>query len=155
MQIKLKNLLVMLPIMLTLIGTITAIMTYVNLTAEQNFASAWATAFTFAFVVMLPAGGLIFAAMNKLVNRVFSTLPQVQKKLLQGVLMAVVMESIMAIVTTVTNHEQLAFQQFFGVFINSFLYALPVGLTFACLMTFVLHPKLERFLAAPAAEVSN
>ncbi len=142
----------MLPIMLTLIGTITAIMTYVNLSAEQNFVSAWATSFIFAFVVMLPAGGLIFAAMNKLVNRLFYTLPQMQKKLLQGVLMAVVMESIMAIVTTVTNHEQLAFQQFVAVFINSFLFALPVGITFACLMTFVLQPKLERFLATPTTE---
>ncbi|MDU0356442.1 DUF2798 domain-containing protein [Paraglaciecola aquimarina] len=151
MQIKLKNVLVMLPIMLTLIGTITGIMTYVNISVEQDFAKAWLASFTFAFIVMLPAGGLVFAAMNELVNQFFAEWSNVQRKLIQGVLAAVVMESIMAIVTTFTHHDQLALRQFMSLFINSFLYALPVGITFACTMTLVLHPRLERFLTESSA----
>ncbi|XQW84023.1 DUF2798 domain-containing protein [Thalassotalea piscium] len=134
--------------MLTLIGTITGIMTFVNLSPEQNFTNAWLTSFAFAFMVMLPAGGLLFAVINKLINHFFSHLAHIQKKLLQGVLMAVVMEGIMATITTAMNHDFIALTHFFTLFINSFLYALPVGLTFACLMTLVLQPKLERLLGS-------
>ncbi|MEP1445202.1 MAG: DUF2798 domain-containing protein [Paraglaciecola sp.] len=151
MQLKLKKALVLLPIMLSLIGTITGIMSYVNLAPEQHFLQAWLNAFVFAFLVMLPSGALIFAAIHKLVNSLFVRMPSLYKKLLQGILMAVVMESILAIVTTAINHDFGSISHFTTTVITSFLYALPIGLGFACLMTFVLHPKLETFFTDPQA----
>ncbi|KXI28951.1 DUF2798 domain-containing protein [Paraglaciecola hydrolytica] len=151
MQLKLKKALVLLPIMLCLIGTITGIMSYVNLAPEQDFLQAWLYAFVFAFAVMLPSGALVFAAAHKLVNSLFTSLPTLYKKLLQGVLMAVAMESIMAIVTTLINHEFVGISPFLNMVFTSFIYALPIGLGFACLMTFVLQPKLARFFAGSPA----
>ena len=52
MQPKIKNLLVMLLVMFTLVGTITAIMTLANLTSSQSFVNAWISSFTFAFLVL-------------------------------------------------------------------------------------------------------
>ncbi|MBU2872177.1 DUF2798 domain-containing protein [Colwellia sp. E2M01] len=147
MQIKLKNILVVLPIILTLIGTITGIMTYVNLTPAQDFISAWLKSFAFAFVVMLPLGVLILTAMSKLIDKFFGSLTSLQKRLLQGVLMAIVMESILAVVTTTVNHGYESHLQFINLVSTSFIYALPVGLAFSCLMTLILQPKLQQFLA--------
>jgi hypothetical protein len=150
MQLKLKNLLTVLTIMLFLIGTITGIMTYVNLSPTEVFINRWASAFIFAFVVMLPIGLVMFSVMNKIVKRLFSTLSSIQQKLIQGILMAVLMETILAIVTTSVNHDYVNLTHFFNIAGTSFMYAIPVGLTFACLMTLVLQPKLARFLAAPS-----
>ncbi|WP_353368760.1 hypothetical protein [Aliiglaciecola sp. NS0011-25] len=147
MQIKLKNVLVILTIVSTLVASITAIMTYANLQPTQNFLVTWINSFMFAIAVMLPAGGVIFLAMNKLVEQFFSALTNIQKKLLHGILMAITMESLMAVITTLLNHDYVTFAQYSSLIITSFLYALPVGLAFACLMVFVIRPKLQRFLA--------
>ncbi|WP_413699558.1 DUF2798 domain-containing protein [Psychromonas sp. KJ10-10] len=151
MQQKLKKLLVPLTIMLSLIGTITAVMTYANLSPTQPFIDTWLTAFVFAFVVMLPIGIVILSAMTKLVNRFFSHLSVVSQRLIQGVMMAVVMESILALVTTAVNHDYQNLLHFVNLASTSFLYAIPVGISFACLMTFVLQPKLQRYLATSNA----
>lgn len=149
MQLQLKKLVVLFSIMCTLIGTITAVMTYVNLSSSQAFLTTWLNAFVFAVFVMLPLGGLIFVTLSKVINKYFSTWSAIQKKLIQGVFMAIVMESIMAIVTTVINHEYQALWQFLTLIATSFIYALPVGLAFAVLMSLVLQPKLEQFFAEP------
>jgi len=150
MQFKLKNILVLLTIMTTLIGTLTAIMSYVNLLPTQDFLSTWLKAFSFAFIVMLPMGIVLFSSINKLINKFFPSLSDIQKKLSQGIVMAVIMELLLAIVTTLINHGYQGHSHFFGIVGNSFIYAIPVGITFACLMTLVLQPKLARFLATPA-----
>ncbi|MEP4888553.1 MAG: DUF2798 domain-containing protein [Aliiglaciecola sp.] len=149
MQLKLKNVLVIFTILSTLVAAITAIMTYTNLQPTQSFLNSWINSYIFALVVMLPTGGLIFIAMNKLVELLFSTRTQMQQKLLHGVFMAVVMESVMAMVTTVVNHDYITFAQYSRLMLSSFLYALPIGLGFSCLMVFVIRPKLQRFLAQP------
>ena len=118
---------------------------------SKIFLQAWLYAFVFAFAVMLPSGALVFTAAHKLVNGLFTSLPSLYKKLLQGVLMAVAMESIMAMVTTLINHEFVGISPFLNMVFTSFIYALPIGLGFACLMTFVLQPKLARFFAGSPA----
>ena len=151
MQQKLNKLLVPLTIMLSLIGTITAVMTYANLSATQLFIETWLTAFVFAFVVMLPIGMVLMSAMNKVVNRFFSHLSVVAQRLIQGIMIAVIMESILALVTTAVNHDYQNLWHFVNLASTSFIYAIPIGLSFACLMTFVLQPKLQRYLATSNA----
>ncbi|MFT6530137.1 MAG: hypothetical protein ACJAZB_001792 [Psychrosphaera sp.] len=151
MQPKIKNLLVMLLVMFTLVGTITAIMTLANLTSSQSFVNAWISSFTFAFLVLLPLGGVIFATISKLINRFLVSWSNLQKNVTQAVLMALVMESIMAIVTMFNTHTYESLSQYSSLFFNSLLYALPVGLTFSCLMVVVIKPKLEKVLTNQSA----
>lgn len=146
MQDNVKRVLIILPIMATIVATLTAIMTWVNLTPTQNFSATWLNTFTFAFLVMLPVGSVLFSLLNKLIERVFTTLTSIQKNLVHSVLMALIMESIMAIVTTVTTYGHRLNYEFFSLFLNSLIYALPVGLTIASFMSLVIKPKLERHL---------
>lgn len=147
MQLKLKNLFVMLSVMFVLVGTITAIMTWANLLPSQSFFNTWVSSFLFTFIILLPIGGIIFVTLNKLINLYFSAWADVQKNLLQGVLMAIIMESIMAIILTINNGGYESLTQFSQLFFNSLFYALPVGLTFALTMTLVIKPRIQAYLA--------
>lgn len=151
MQDNVKKMLIILPIMAIIVATLTAIMTWVNLTPTQHFSAAWLNAFTFAFLVMLPLGAVLFSLLNKLVERVFTTWSSLQKNLVHGVLMALIMESVMAIVTTITTYGHQLNHEFFSLFLNSLMYALPVGLTITSFMSLVIKPKLEQHLTQVAA----
>ncbi|WP_440874191.1 hypothetical protein [Thalassotalea sp. PLHSN55] len=146
MQYKLKPLSIILVIMLALIGTLTAIMTWVNLLPTQNFIEAWTNALTFAFLVMLPFGAVSFYTINKLIKRFFLSWSTTQKNLLQGVMMAIIIESAMAIVTVVSNFNVELNAHYLQLIFNSLLYALPVGLCFSIVMTLVVKPKVEAHL---------
>lgn len=136
--------------MASLIGTLTAIMSYVNLLPSQDFLTTWLTAFSFAFIIILPLGIVMFFSINKLIGRLFPSLSSIQKKIFQGFLMAVIMELILAVVTTFINHGYQHASHFLDIVFNSFIYAIPVGVTFSLLMTLVLQPKLARFLVTSA-----
>ncbi|WP_334313342.1 DUF2798 domain-containing protein [Psychrosphaera algicola] len=140
----------MLSVMSILVGTITAIMTLANLQPSQPFLSTWVSSFIFALLVMLPIGATIFTVLSKLINLYLPTWSVVQKNLLQGAFMALIMESIMAVVTIISGHNYASLTQFVGMFFNSLVYALPVGLTFSCLMTLVIKPRIEKMLANEA-----
>lgn len=143
----------MLSVMSTLVGTITAIMTLANpqpSQPSQPFLSTWVSSFIFALLVMLPIGATIFTVLSKLINLYLPTWSVVQKNLLQGAFMALIMESIMAVVTIISGHNYASLTQFVGMFFNSLVYALPVGLTFSCLMTLVIKPRIEKMLANEA-----
>ncbi len=147
MQLKLKNLFVMFLIMLFMVGTITAIMTLVNLSPAQPFINTWVNSFIFALVVLLPVGGVLFIGMNKLINQYCLAWSSLQKNLFQGISMAIIMESIIAVVLTVKNGSYESSAQFSQLFFNSLLFALPVGLTLSLVMTLFIKPKLEGYIA--------
>ncbi|WP_441003816.1 hypothetical protein [Pseudocolwellia agarivorans] len=147
MQSNLKKLFIMLPVMVTLIGTITAIMTFANLSVSQDFMPTWISNFVYAFLVLLPMGGIIFTVLNKLINQYFSAWSSLKKNILQGALMALIMESIMAVISILTTHNYTSIHNLSTLFFNSLLYALPVGLIFSLFMTLVLKPKLETYLS--------
>lgn len=150
MQTKLKKILLMLLVMLSLIALLTAIMTWVNLPSSQDFMITWLSAFTYAFLILLPIGSAIFTVLNKLINQFCTTYSSLQKNLLHGVLMVVIMETLMAVVTILNNQNHGSFSEFNRFFFNSLLYAIPIGLSFSCFMALALKPKLESYLTNTA-----
>ena len=142
---KFKKVAIMFLVMLFMVGSITAIMTFVNLVDSQHFLNVWLNAFVFTFFVLIPTGGCVFIVLSKLINQWCSTWSIVQKSLLQGLLMAVAMESIMAATLTIKSGVYESITHFFVLFFNSLLYALPVGITLSLIMTLVIKPKLEQF----------
>lgn len=143
-----KKMLFLLPIAMVLVGLLTAIMTAISILPEQAFIPTWFNAFVFAFLVMLPLGGGIFYCVDKLVKGIFPSLSAVQSNLLHGLLMAVLMESILAIITTFNSQGFPSFIVFLKQASLSLLAALPVGITMACVMSLVVKPKLEQHLSA-------
>lgn len=100
---------------------------------------------------MLPIGSAMFAAVNKLINLFLSAWSTLQKNLLQGVLMAVIMESIMAVITILNSQGYESITQFSNLFFSALFYALPVGLILSCFMALVIKPKLEKHLTNVSA----
>jgi hypothetical protein len=147
MQGNVKKALIIIPIIMLVIGTLTAIMTWVNLAPSQKFLAAWSNSFLFSFVVMLPIGGFIFPLLNKVINSFFTTWSNIQKNLVHGFLMAVIMESMMALVTTLATHGYQSNHDFFSLFFNCLIYALPVGLTITSFISLVIKPRFEQYLA--------
>ena len=119
MQLKMKNLFVMLSVMLVLISIITAVMASVNLLPSQRFFSVWLSAFIFTFLELLPTGS--------------------------GVLMAMIVESIMAVVLTIKIGSYGSLAHFTQLVLNNLLYALPVGITLPLAMTLMIKPQLEKY----------
>ena len=144
MQTNFKQLIKVIPEALVLIAIIVTIMTWVNMLTFSDFGVAWVRAFLFAIVTVLPIGGLMFLALHQLICRVFSNWPAMLRNLLNGVILAVVLESIMALTTTASIQNFHSVNQFFDLYISSFLYALPVGLLYACITATTVNFKVEQ-----------
>ncbi|WP_339723070.1 hypothetical protein [uncultured Paraglaciecola sp.] len=146
MQPKLKKRLFMLLVVLTLVGTMTAIMTLANLAPSEPFLSVWISSFAWVSFVLLPIGACLFTTLTKLFDHFFPSWSDLQKNLLQGILMAVIMEALMAVITTLNSHPYHSLAQFSDFVFTSLFYALPLGLCFSCFMSLVIKPKLQRHL---------
>jgi len=138
-----KKILILLPVAMLLIGLLTAIMTSVSILPEQAFIPTWLSAFTFAFLIMLPFGGVTFYFVNKLVQRIFSSLSVLQRNVIHGLTMAFIMESVLALITTFNNQGFPSLELFVKEASLSLLAALPIGIAMACLMSLVIKPRLE------------
>lgn len=151
MSIKWKNILLALPVMLSLVAVITAVMTVVNLAPSQSFMAVWPRSFLFALLVLLPFGGLVFVTVNTMVNRYLSNWPLTKRNLTHGVVTAIVMESVMAVITTINTHNYASSIQFLDEYFTSLFSALPIGLAFACIMSLFVKPRIEKHLSSATA----
>ncbi len=129
-------------------GSLTFIMTLRILDWSEGFISAWLTSFIFSILCIAPMGGGIAFLVNRCVNLAFPQSSERQKNVIFGLCMAVIMESIMAAVTTFNLNEINQIDQFTNIWYNSFITALPAGLIFSVLLSLVIKPKLAAFWAA-------
>ncbi|MGY0580160.1 MAG: DUF2798 domain-containing protein, partial [Paraglaciecola chathamensis] len=91
---------------------------------------------------------LINADWYKVVETVFVRLSSLHKNLIFGFGMALSMEAIMALSTTYRNIGLGDLQQFSQAFLASYLMVLPVALVLSPIMTLLIKPKMEAFLAS-------
>lgn len=143
-----QKIMVAVAMMSVMIGSITAIMTYVNVGFGESFLVTWLSSFILAALVMAPCGMLFMTLISKLVAKVFGHLSKLQQNFVVGMLMAVVMESIMAFSTAINTTEFSNTGLFFEAWLAGFLTALPVGLVIAITMSLTVKPKLEKFMAS-------
>lgn len=150
MQVKLKNVLLILPLMLSMVGAITGIMTWANLPVSAVFLDAWRESFTFAVLIMMPFGGISFLVVSKLIHKYFTACSSMQKSLLQGISMAVIMESLMAVISILNSQGYQSFTQFSGFLLHTLLYALPIGVVLSCTVSLFVKPRIEKYLLQSA-----
>lgn len=131
-------------------GFLTLLMTWKNLGFSDGFMGAWLSSFALCVLCIAPIGGVIALIINHLVNLLFSRLSPVKRNIVFGLLMAVLMESIMAVVTTVNLHGFMMLKEFVDFWLATFVSALPAGLVISVLMSLVIKPKLAAFWAKPA-----
>ncbi|PMG15114.1 hypothetical protein BCU98_18810 [Vibrio splendidus] len=142
----LYKILVMMSLMLTIGGSLTAVMTYMNVGLGEAFIGNWLSSLALVVVIMMPMGAVMMALITKAVARVFTTYGEKVRNLIVGLSMAFIMESIMAFVTAANNIGFSDTAAFTSGWFNGFITALPVGLTIMVVMSMTVKPKLERFM---------
>lgn len=141
-----KKILVVLATLSCIAGTFIAIMTYVNIGFSENFLSQWSKSLFFAIIFMLPLGGLMMFLSSKIIKTCFPNLRYVMHNILIGILMAMGMEAIMAVSTTLNIIGYINFDSFSSFWLKSYLAALPFALFFSPIITIAIKPKLEAYL---------
>ena len=131
-------------------GFLTLLMTWKNIGFTDGFIGAWLSSFSLCVLCIAPIGGVIAFIINRLVNLIFPSLSSVKKNIVFGLVMAVMMESIMAVVTTINLHGFMLIKEFVDFWLATFVSALPAGLAISVLMSLVIKPKLAAFWAKPA-----
>lgn len=141
----LYKILVVLAMMTVLGGILTGVMTYMNLGYSDNFFNAWSKSLLAAYTVM-PIGFLLMGLMTKFIKHILPRTTEHKRNLLIGVLMACIMEAILAFSTaskTIGFTDQTAF---LNGWLQGFLAALPVGLILVLTISMTIKPKLVKFL---------
>lgn len=147
-NIKMIKKLLLMTGMITFIGgSFIGVMTYINIGFTDDFFYIWFKSLFFAVLVMMPLGGIIMFTVNKIVKMFFSNLKEILQNVLIGLFMAFCMEAIMAISTTINIIGFTDISTFSNTWIKSYLTALPLALVLSPLMTIVIKPKVDNFLA--------
>jgi hypothetical protein len=133
--------------LITLIGgSLTGIMTYLNLGGGDSFYQHWISSFLLAALVMAPIGFLMMSLMNALVDKLLVKSTEMRKNIVVSILMAVLMESLLAFVTTANNIGFADARVLLNSWFEAVLAALPIGLTIMLMMSVTIKPKLVKFL---------
>lgn len=143
----LKKILVLMGMMSLIGGVFIAIMTYINIGFSDEFFSKWLKSLIFAVFCMMPLGGIFMFLSNKFIKFIFPNLRYILQNILVGVCMALCMESIMAISTTISIIGYPNFDSFSSFWLKSYLAALPFALVFSPIMTIFIKPKMEKFIS--------
>jgi len=126
-------------------GSLTGLMTCINVGYSSGFFSDWATSFLGALVLM-PAGFLLMGLITKLVGRWMPESTEVTQNLVTGALMACCMESAMAFATAANTIGFSSHDDFLAGWREGFLGALPLGLALMVTVSLTIKPKIEKFL---------
>ncbi|MDO6682469.1 MULTISPECIES: DUF2798 domain-containing protein [unclassified Oceanobacter] len=141
----LYKILTVLAIMSVIGGSLTAVMTYMNVGYSDDFLAAWRGAFLSALVIM-PVGILLMGLVSKLIGLWLPNKTELTRNLLAGSIMACLMESILAFSTAVNTTGFADNEALLHGWLDGFLAALPLGLVLMLMMSLTIKPKLERFL---------
>lgn len=139
----LKKIFVLMAMMSVIGGVFTAIMTYVNIGFTDEFFTMWSKSLFFAVVFMMPLGGVFMFLSNKFIKFIFPNLRYILQNILVGICIALCMESIMAISTTINIIGYSDFDSFASFWLKSYLAALPFALVFSPIMTLLIKPKID------------
>jgi MFS family permease len=142
----LLKILVMVSIMSLIGGTLTAVMTYMNVGLGDTFIQQWLSSFALAATVMMPVGMGMMALMTKVVSTLLPEKSEHVRNLVTGLVMAVFMESLMAFITAANTVGFSDASDFTVGWFNGFIAALPIGLAIMVVMSMTIKPKIEKFL---------
>ncbi len=136
----------MLTMMSIMGGTLTGVMTYINLGYSEGFYQSWLTSFVLATVILMPVGYVLMDKVEACFCKLLPNLDYKPRSLLVGLVMALIMESLMAIVTTINNVGFSTDASFVDSWFAALLAALPVGIGMMLVMSMTIKPKVDRLL---------
>lgn len=128
-------------------GTLTFLMTWQNVGFSDDFITAWLSSLALCVLCIAPIGGVIAFLINRAITAMLPTLSESLTNIVFGLVMAVIMESIMAVVTTINLHGLAVLGDLGGVWFSTFITALPVGIVFSIIISLIVKPRLAAFWA--------
>lgn len=141
------KMLIIFSIVVVIGGTLTFAMTWRNVGFGDEFLISWLTSFALCVLCIAPIGGVISMLLNKSLTTILPNISAIKMNILFGFCMAIIMEAIMAAVTTVNIYGFVDVNHFIYVWIASLLAALPIGIVFSIIMSLIVKPKLTLFWA--------
>ncbi len=138
--------LVVLAMMTVMGGSLIGLMTYVNIGYSDTFFNDWLMSFLLAAVTVMPAGFIFMALFTYVVQRCLPNTSEKMRNIIVGVLMAITMESAMALSTAINNIGFSSNAALFNHWLDALLAALPLGLTLMIITSLTIKPKIEHFL---------
>ena len=135
-------------LLIAVFGTLTGLMTYINIGFIDTFFINWFTSFIIAILVMIPTGLLFIHVIERLIELLVPHTNPFKKQLITGVSMALVMETVMSASTATNTVGYANATVFLTAWGQSFITALPLGLCIGVIMSTVLKPKLKSFITS-------
>jgi hypothetical protein len=145
---RLRALLPVFGLSLTISLLVTAVVTYLNIGADPAFVSRWLRAALFACLVMLPLGSVVISVVSRLVEAALAQRRTWLKRLVSALVMGLTMEAIVSALATLTNVGLNA--QAPAAWAHAYVRALPLGLCIGLFMGFVARPWIQARMARAA-----
>ena len=143
----LKKICIILSIVISIGGTLTFVMTWKSIGFSESFLASWISSFALCVVFIAPIGGIIAMLIHKALAAILPNIPKVRMNVIFGLCMAVTMESIMAVITTINTNGVSDWNYLAAVWASTLLAALPIGIVFSVIVSLIIKPKLEVMLA--------
>ncbi|MEP7730553.1 DUF2798 domain-containing protein [Marinomonas primoryensis] len=150
MSLKVQKISIVASLVIAMGGTLTFLMTWRNIGFADHFMGAWLSSFALCVLCIAPIGGILSYLVHHLVNAILPRLSSMQRNIVFGLIMAIIMESVMAVVTTINLYGFLERGAFLNSWTTTLMSALPAGIVFSILMSIVIKPKLTAFWAKTA-----
>lgn len=142
-----KKICIILSIVISIGGTLTFVMTWKSIGFSESFLASWISSFALCVVFIAPIGGIIAMLIHKALAAILPNISKVKMNVIFGLCMAVTMESIMAVITTINTNSFSDWSHFTYGWASTLLTALPIGIVFSVIMSLIIKPKLEVILA--------
>ena len=141
-----NKILVVLAMMTLMGGTLIGLMTYINMGYSETFFNDWLTSFLLSSVTVMPAGFLLMALISNMIEKLLPNTNDKKRNIIIGLCMALLMESAMALSTTINNIGFANPPELFNAWFSALFAALPLGLTLMIIISLTIKPKIELYL---------
>ncbi|SJL84543.1 DUF2798 domain-containing protein [Vibrio palustris] len=130
-----------------IVATISFFMTYLNHGMTQDFWMEWAKALCVSLCVILPIVGFMLQNIGQFVAKRFIGFSLLTQKLVQCLLIALSIESILSLIATITTAQSDSVFMFLQIWLMTLLKALPLGYVIGMMMVFVVKPRMQKALS--------
>lgn len=143
-EMNFKKLPAFIAFMIFMSGAMTAIFTWMGLSSEHSFMNIWLPTWARAILLMMPIGFATMYLFDGLLKHFLPGLLFIQKSILLSLAMALVMDGLM---TGLAAYQAYGFSKVaVNPWMNALASGLPFGIAISLLMTFLIKPRLERFM---------
>jgi len=127
-------------------GMLTFAMAWRSIGFTESFLSSWLSSFVLCVLCIAPLGSVISVLVNKALQRVLPrNTSAVKLNTIFGLCMALIMESIMACVTTWHLTSAATMNDFVSLWSSVLLTALPIGIVISIVLSLIIKPRLQLF----------